>query len=100
MLLKDLRTVVGEQVKTNVRVNSGYDNVVSGDLWLFTVDDSIDNLEVKDVQPHDNVLEVTLQCDPKVFKDTDWPNVFNKNEITSYNSGPDATDVLVENDEN
>ncbi len=87
MLLKDLRSVIGEQVVTNVTVASGEDNVVSGKLWLFSVDDSLDHLEVKELRPEDNVLELTLTCSPQELRDIDWSNAFNQEVIISINDG-------------
>ena len=88
MLLKDLRSVIGEQVTTNVTVADGEDNVVSGKLWLFSVDDSLDDLEVKEIYPDDNVLEIILKCTPQQLRDYDWNSAFNQEVIVSINNGP------------
>lgn len=83
MLLKDLRPIVGEQTKTNVIAEAGPDNAVSGELWLFSVDESIDNLNVKNIEPDDNVLVIRLECSPQMLRDTDWDSVFNQKAILS-----------------
>lgn len=95
MVLKDLRSVIGEQVKTVVTVASGDNNVVSGELWLFSVDDSIDGLEVKDLYPEDDKLCVTLLCSDDRLKSTDWQSVFNQKSIISYDNGS-KQDILEE----
>lgn len=94
MILKDLRSVLSDQVSTNVTVQAGEDSVVSGTLWLFDVDDSLDELKVIDLYPNDNVLEIKLRCTPDQLKDTDWSNAFNQEVIESINNGPD--DTLIE----
>ena len=93
MLLKDLRPVIGEQVVTNVTVASGDNSVVSGKLWLFSVDDTLDHLEVKELRPEDNVLELTLVCSPQELRDNDWNSAFNQEVILSINDG--STDELM-----
>lgn len=91
MHFKDLRSVVDEQTKTNVIVEAGDSSVTSGTLWLFSVDKSIDELEVKEVSPHDNILEVTLTCSPSMLRDTDWDATFNQDSITELVSGDEET---------
>ncbi len=106
MKLKDLRTVIGGQVKTDVLVFAGEDNVESGTLWLFDVDDSIDDLEVKDIQPvnkavdigsessmkpDESVLEITLTCTPQELNDFDWDSVFNQKTIKKIRSDNKVT---------
>lgn len=88
MILKDLRPVIGEQVKTNVTVSAGNDNVVSGVLWLFSVDDSLDDLKVIELYPKEDILELHLRCTPQQLSDIDWNSAFNQEVIKSINEGP------------
>ncbi len=91
MYLKDLRPVIGEQTKTNVIVESGNNSAVSGELWLFSVDKSADDLKVKRIEPKNDVLELTLECDPSRLRDTNWDDTFNQKAIINVNVGPDDT---------
>lgn len=89
MYLKELRSVIPEQVKTKVYVNSGDDNVASGELWFFSIDKSLDDLEVKSLYPKDGDLVLNLECSQDQLKDYNWADAFNQDEvIISENNGP------------
>lgn len=94
MILKDLRPVLSEQVDTNVTVVCGDDTVTSGKMWLFNVDDSVDDLKVIEIYPEDSILEIKIKCDPERFKETDWSNTFNKKVIENTYSG--STDTITQ----
>lgn len=91
MLLKEFRTVIPEQVKTKVYVNSGDNNVASGELWFFSIDDSLNDLEVKSAYPKEDMLILNLECTPEQLENNNWANAFNQDVVVSTNNGPVET---------
>ncbi len=91
MLLKDLRTIIGNQAAVNITVSTDTSQVTSGKILFFDADSVLDTLKVTHIQAKDNVLMLALSCGSESFSDFNWPDVFNQDVIVEALDGPDVT---------